>query len=327
MTRDYFIPLGTVLALVLSNSFCQLFDNRLVMPKGVPIKIADIGHINPKTRLEGDHLVREFGCVVHLFNRVLQFKERERLILDSKIQDLEKRIEDNLSKLKVLNINLNIYDQNDERISSAMTELEHQEQTVKKKYETMLAGKIPTDDMVGLDPKKLSLQKQVTFEVESKLMEQYSERISGRDGLIQRRRRYLEDLDNTFKRFDEELFYIDGVRNNLLNARSEIAHKKDKAMNSKASLEANNEDLQEEKTNFEAGLEHSIEEESYLLCEFRELIAPISKHLEIRPQTDQLLMHLNSAAETSTELTVPSQNETGKGRLKVLESPVRATSA
>ena len=136
----------------------------------------------------------------------------------------------------------------------------------------MLTGKIPKDDMMGLERKELPVQKQVTFEVERKLMEQYSERISGKDGLIQRRRRYLEDLDNTFRRFDEELFYIDGLRNNLMNARSEIVHKNDKALNSKTALEANFENLQEEKINLEREIKHSINEESYLLNEFRELI-------------------------------------------------------
>ena len=116
-------------------------------------------------------------------------------------------------------INLNIYDQNNERIYNALTDLELQEKTVKSKYEKMLTGKATTDNILGLQRKELPIQKKVTFEVESKLMDQYSERISGRNGLIQRRRRYLEDLDNTFRRFDEELFYIDGVRNNLLNAR------------------------------------------------------------------------------------------------------------
>ena len=208
-----------------------------------------------------------------------------------------------------------------------MIELDRQEEAVNKKYEMMLSGKVPADNAVALERKDLPVQKKVTFEVESKLMEQYSDGILGRDGLIQRRRRYLEDLDNTFRRFDEELFYIDGVRNNLLNARSEIVHKKDKALNSKTALEENYKDLQEEKLNLDTELGQSIEEESFLLSEFRELVRPISRHMDIRPQTDQLLMNINSAAESDTEAGVPRNADTGKGRLKVLENPARASGA
>tara|TARA_B100000686_G_C16748090_1_gene950726 strand:+ start:570 stop:1463 length:894 start_codon:yes stop_codon:yes gene_type:complete len=292
-----------------------------------PIRIADIGHMNPKTRLEGENLVREFEGIVVLFNRVLQFKERERLILEARVKDLDRKIEDNQSKLKVLEINLSIYDQNDDKISSAFTDLDYQEKKVKDVYETMLTGKSPLEGVVELEHGKIPLQKQVMFDVEEKLIKRYSENFSGRDGLIQRRRRYLEDLDSTFKKFDEELFQIDGVRNNLKNARTEIQHKKDKALNARTALESSFNSLNQEKNEVKVRLEESLIEESFVLNEYRELLRPISGHLEIRPQTDQILMNLNSAAETDVDSISNTKAESKKGRLKVLDNPLRATGA
>ena len=290
-------------------------------------EFADIGHMNPKTRLEADHLVREFEGVVALFNRVLQFKERERLILEARVKELEERIEDNHSKRKVLEINLNIYDQNDDKITSALTDLDYQEKKVKEVYETMLGGKTPSEGVLELERDKIPLQKQVMFDVEAKLIRRYSESFSGHDGLIQRRRRYLEDLDSTFKKFDEELFQIDNVRNNLNNARSKIQQKKDKALNAKAALESSYDSFIEDKHQIAVKLKKSLTEESFILGEYRELFLPISGHLEIRPQTDQMLMNLNSAAETESETEVPSPNENVKGHLKVLDNPLRASGA
>ena len=74
-------------------------------------------------------------------------------------------------------------------------------------------------------------------------------------------------------------------------------------------------------------MEHSVNEESHVLEEFRKLFLPISNHLDIHPQTDRLLMDLNSAAEVDTGVATSSNAEVVKGRLKILENPAKVAGA
>lgn len=287
------------------------------------VNIAEIARLNNKTREDGEKLTREMDGVVQIFNRVLQYKEKERGILEKNIVDFQTRIDEHVAKIRVLDTNLNIYDANNEKVTIGLSNLDHQEMAIKKKYEALLSGSLNLEDVEDLEAGKMTVQKRIAVDVEEKLISRYSETHAGRDNLMKRRREYLENLDNVFRRFDEDLFNIDGVRNNLLNARKEIEYKKEKALNSRFSLESNHEALMEEKLKYEEELIKSAREESYLLKEYRELIVPVTRHVEIRPQTDQVIFNLLGVVESEAE----TETDSGKTHLKVVQTPLKSASA
>jgi len=254
----------------------------------------ETGRNNTKVREEGSNLSRELEGVVQTFNNVLEAKEEERTILVERIEQLKLISEETLGQLRVLSNNLSIYDQNLTKVTAALDQLDANEQLIKGRYESLLVGNSSLSDLMPLEPGNLSVQKRVTMDVEEKLMGQYNKNCLGRDHLIKRRREYLESLDNAFKKFDEDLFYIDGVRTNLMAAFSEINAKKEKAKDMKASIEARYGAVTEEKKTLDKELEGVMRQENYLINEYREMLRPIGASLEIKPQTDKMLFNMTA---------------------------------
>jgi hypothetical protein len=252
----------------------------------------ETGRNNTKVREEGGNLSRELEGVVQTFNNVLEAKEEERTVLVDRIEQLKLISEETLGQLRVLSNNLSIYDQNLTKVTAALDQLDANEQLIKGRYESLLVGNSSLSDLMPLEPGNLSVQKRVTMDVEEKLMGQYNKNCLGRDHLIKRRREYLDSLDNAFKKFDEDLFYIDGVRTNLMAAFAEINAKKEKAKDMKASIEARYGAVTEEKKTLDKELEGVLRQENYLITEYREMLRPIGASLEIKPQTDKMLFNM-----------------------------------
>ncbi len=273
----------------------------------------ETGRNNTKVREEGSNLSRELEGVVQTFNKVLEAKGREREVLVDRIDQLKLISEETLGQLRILSNNLTIYDQNLAKVSAALDQLDANEQRIKERYESLLMGSSSLSDLMPLESGNLSVQKRVTMDVEEKLMGQYNKNCLGRDHLIKRRREYLESLDNAFKKFDEDLFYIDGVRNNLMGAFAEINAKKEKAKDMKASIEARYKTVTDEKKKLEKELDNVLRQENYLINEYREVLRPIGASLEIKPQTDKMLFNMTS--EQSESDSSSGQEEV---RLKVV---------
>jgi chromosome segregation ATPase len=259
----------------------------------------ETGRNNTKVREEGSNLSRELEGVVQTFNNALEGMEKERTILVDRIDQLKLISEDTLGQLRILSTNLSIYDQNLAKVTAALDQLDGNEGMIKERYESLLLGSSNLSDLMPLESGNLSVQKRVTMDVEEKLMGQYNKNCLGRDHLIKRRREYIESLDNAFKKFDEDLFYIDGVRNNLMGAFSEINAKKEKAKDMKASIEARYKTVTDEKKKLDKELENVIRQENYLISEYREVLRPIGASLEIKPQTDKMLFNMTSEQNES----------------------------
>ncbi len=259
----------------------------------------ETGRNNTKVREEGGNLSRELEGVVQTFNNALEAKENERTVLVDRIDQLKLISEETLGQLRILSTNLSIYDQNLAKVTAALDQLDANERMIKERYESLLVGSSSLTDLMPLEPGNLSVQKRVTMDVEEKLMGQYNKNCLGRDHLIKRRREYLESLDNAFKKFDEDLFYIDGVRTNLMAALSEISAKKEKAKDMKASIEARYKTVTDEKKTLDKELENVMRQENYLINEYREVLRPIGASLEIKPQTDKMLFNMTSEQNES----------------------------
>ena len=265
------------------------------------MSVVETGRNNTKVREEGSHLSRELEGVVQTFNNALEAKEKERTVLVDRIDQLKLISEEILGQLRILSTNLSIYDQNLAKVTAALDQLDGNEKMIKERYESLLLGSSNLSDLMPLEPGNLSVQKRVTMDVEEKLMGQYNKNCLGRDHLIKRRREYIESLDNAFKKFDEDLFYIDGVRTNLMGAFAEINAKKEKAKDMKASIEARYKTVTDEKKTLDKELENVMRQENYLINEYREVLRPIGASLEIKPQTDKMLFNMTSEQNESNQ--------------------------
>ncbi|MBC8285392.1 MAG: hypothetical protein H8E32_16370 [Nitrospinae bacterium] len=175
--------------------------------------------------------------------------------------------------------NIDIYDQNIDKISSHLGNLYKEENSIKAKYEELLNG----SSMETVDPSS----------------EKSSEELEGsRELLIQRRRNYIENLDKSFKRLDNELFSIEKLRSELTHARGEILVKKDEAQKKIRMLEDAGKRLLDEVTRIEAELESSVKEEGLLIKEFKVLVGKVESSLEISDEIDHILFTYLTAAES-----------------------------
>jgi predicted nucleic acid-binding Zn-ribbon protein len=177
--------------------------------------------------------------------------------------------------------NIDIYVQNIDTISDNLGQLQTEEDSIKARYEELLNGSSDAIDEKGDDDMDGS-----------------------REYLIQRRRNYLENLDNSFKRLDGELFSIEKLRSEITRARGEILVKKDEAQKKMAALEENGVRLLEEVKKIEMELESSVNEERLLINEFKRLVNGAERTLEISDEIDHILFTYLTAAE-SKDLVAP----------------------
>jgi chromosome segregation ATPase len=119
-----------------------------------------------------------------------------------------------------------------------------------------------------------------------------------RELLIRRRRNYLDNLDKSFKRLDNELFSIEKLRAELTHARGEILVKKDEAQKKIRLLEEEGKRFLDEVKRIEAELESSVKEEGLLIKEFKELVGKVESSLEISDEMDHILFTHLTAAES-----------------------------
>ena len=237
---------------------------------------------NASIRERGLSSAREYSRVVETFSRVLQYKESFRLSIENKLSSIGQQVKDNIENLETLMRNIDIYEQNIDKISNNLGQLQSEENSIKARYEELLNGSASMDSLLidegknheGMDP------------------------ADSRELLIQRRRSYLENLDQSFKRLDSELFSIDKLRTELTRARSEILLKKDEAQKQMKTLEENGSRQLEDVKRIEMELESSIDEERLLVKEFKRLVDGAERTLEISDDIDHILFTYLTAAES-----------------------------
>lgn len=240
---------------------------------------SEIAQENLTIRDRGNSSAHDYSRVVETFKKVLDYKEKFRISLESKLSSIGREVNGNVENLETLLRNIDIYDQNIDKISSNLGNLYKEENSIKAKYEELLNG----SSMETVDPSS----------------EKSSEELEGsRELLIQRRRNYIENLDKSFKRLDNELFSIEKLRSELTHARGEILVKKDEAQKKIRMLEDAGKRLLDEVTRIEAELESSVKEEGLLIKEFKVLVGKVESSLEISDEIDHILFTYLTAAES-----------------------------
>ena len=240
---------------------------------------------NLTIRERGNSSAHEYSRVVETFKNVLDYKEKFRNSLEEKLSAIGKEVNGNVENLETLLRNIDIYDQNIDKISSNVGNLYSEESSIKAQYEELLKGSVAG----GEESVEINREDQE----------------GSRELLIQRRRSYLDNLDKSFKRLDSELFSIEKLRAELTNARGEILVKKDGAQKKIRLLEEAGKKLLDEVKRIEAELESSIKEEGLLIKEFKVLVGKVESSLEISDEMDHILFAHLTAAESRS---LPQKN-------------------
>jgi chromosome segregation ATPase len=241
-----------------------------------------ISQDNIGIRERGVFSAREYSRVVETFIKVLQYKESFRLSIESKLSSIGQQVKDNIDNLEILMRNIDIYGQNIDKISNNLGQLQAEENSIKARYEELLNGSTSIDPLLIVDGKN----------------NDDLDPADSREYLIQRRRSYLENLDQSFKRLDGDLFSIEKLRSELTRARSEILIKKDEAEKQIQTLEEKGGRHLEDVRRIEIELESSVDEERLLVNEFKRLVSGAERTLEINDEVDHILFTYFTVAES-----------------------------
>ena len=232
---------------------------------------------NSAARERGASVAREYERVVSTFNKVLLLKEKVRLSIEYRISELESSLVRNEGQLDILLRNLKIYESNISKIADNLEELLSEETSIKEKYNNLLQG--ASMDTIG-----------VTV-VDGESVEEKSGQASGSstENLIQQRYHFLDNLNFSFQKLDNDLQSISSLQTEMLNARSKIFEKKEQALEKKVVLEENGSALKEECEKLESDLEISVKEEEVLTLEYAQLINKVEGSIVLSDDIDRIL--------------------------------------
>jgi len=232
---------------------------------------------NSTARERGASVAREYERVVSIFNKVLLFKEKVRLSIEYRISELESSLVRNEGQLDILLRNLKIYELNISKIADNLEELLSEETSIKEKYNNLLQG-------ASMDTVSVTA-------VDDESVEEKSGQASGSsaENLIQQRYHFLDNLNFSFQKLDNDLQSISSLQTEMLNARSKIFEKKEQALEKKVVLEENGSALKEECEKLESDLEISVREEEVLTLEYAQLINKVEGSIVLSDDIDRIL--------------------------------------
>ena len=156
------------------------------------VNYSEITQENLTIRERGNSSAHEYSRVVETFKNVLDYKDKFRNSLEEKLSAIGKEVNGNVENLETLLRNIDIYDQNIDKISINVGNLYSEESSIKAQYEELLKGSVAGG--------------------EESVEKNREDQEGSRELLIQRRRSYLDNLDKNFKRLDSELFSIEKLR-------------------------------------------------------------------------------------------------------------------
>ena len=232
---------------------------------------------NSAARERGASVAREYERVVSTFNKVLLLKEKVRLSIEYRISELESSLVRNEGQLDILLRNLKIYELNISKIADNLEELLSEETSIKEKYNNLLQG-------ASMDTVSVTA-------VDDESVEEKSGQASGSsaENLIQQRYHFLDNLNFSFQKLDNDLQSISSLQTEMLNARSKIFEKKEQALEKKVVLEENGSALKEECEKLESDLEISVREEEVLTLEYVQLINKVEGSIVLSDDIDRIL--------------------------------------
>ena len=227
---------------------------------------------NSAARERGASVAREYERVVNTFNKVLLLKEKIRLSVEHRISELENFLARNEEQLGTLSRNIEIYELNISRSVENLEDLLIKETRIKDKYNNLLQG--------------VSMETVGVTAVEEKSLQ---ERGPSTENLIQQRHHFLDNLNSSFQKLDNDLQSISLLQTEMHNARSEILEKKEQALEKKIILDENRRDLEEEREQLESDLEISVKEEEALTLEYAQLINKVEGSIVLGDDIDRIL--------------------------------------
>ena len=227
---------------------------------------------NSAARERGASVAREYERVVNTFNKVLLLKEKIRLSVEHRISELENFLARNQEQLGTLSRNIEIYELNISRSVENLEDLLIKETRIKDKYNNLLQG--------------VSMETVGVTAVEEKSLQ---ERGPSTENLIQQRYHFLDNLNSSFQKLDNDLQSISLLQTEMHNARSEILEKKEQALEKKIILDENRRDLEEEREQLESDLEISVKEEEALTLEYAQLINKVEGSIVLGDDIDRIL--------------------------------------
>ena len=127
--------------------------------------------------------------------------------------------------------------------------------------------------------------------VDDESVEEKSGQASGSsaENLIQQRYHFLDNLNFSFQKLDNDLQSISLLQIEMRNARSEIIEKKEQALEKKIILDENRRDLEEEREQLGSDLEISVKEEEALTLEYAQLINKVEGSIVLGDDIDRIL--------------------------------------
>jgi len=265
-------------------------------------KDSELQDENIATREKGLIVAREFGRVVRTFNKVLKYKDNLAKSLEADLQGLVKNMQENLDNQHALDRNLEVYDNNSEKIILNLQHLEGEERTHVGRYERLLRGigieaeNPESDNPPGPDasPDNPDSSDEGDLDVLQKL------RVRG--GY------FLDNLNHEFKNLEEKLGSINKLRKELEASHNEIKQKKAQALENKETLEEQGKKLLNEVGRLESELETTILEEKNLIEESGKMVKQVENGLELDEKVDHVLfssLTLAGSAEISPDSDPP----------------------
>ena len=237
---------------------------------------------NSAARERGASVAREYERVVNTFNKVLLFKEKIRLSVEHRISELENFLVRNEEQLGTLSRNIEIYELNISRSVENLEDLLIKETHIKGKYNNLLQG-------VSMETVGVTAVEEESVEEESVEEKSLQERGPSTENLIQQRYHFLDNLNSSFQKLDNDLQSISLLQTEMHNARSEILEKKEQALEKKIILDKNRRDLEEEREQLESDLEISVKEEEALTLEYAQLINKVEGSIVLGDDIDRIL--------------------------------------
>ena len=238
-------------------------------------------------REKGLIVSREFDRIVNTFNKVLDFKEKYGASLEGKFDELKIKLKKNLEELEAINLNIEIYDKNTEKIVSNLKQLDEDERKYFDQYERLLKGGGHESFNTGNgddDPNPSSNGE--------------SDDVVPRKRLTHRREEFFDSLKTNFNKLDEKLASIDDLKTELHESRTEISQRKFQALEKKEELEEMGRKLVNDAGRLEKELSTTGGEEKTLIDEYNKLVSHVEGFLDLDENTDHVLFSSLSIAES-----------------------------
>jgi chromosome segregation ATPase len=243
---------------------------------------------NIAVREKGLIIARELDRVIRTFNKVLEHKDNCAKSMEADLQGFGKSLQENLDSQYEIDRNFELYDNNIEKITLNLQQLESEERAHASRYERLLKG-------VGIE----SDVQDSEISPDDAPADSDQDSLDSLEQLRNRRESFLKNLNQEFLSLEEKLASIDKLRKELEDSRNEIREKKAHSLEKKDALEDEGKKLLNEVGRMENDLETTVLEEKNLIEESVKIIEKVESCLELDEKIDHVLFSSLTLAESA----------------------------